>query len=223
MSDILVSLIPYILGSAIVPVPIIFTILLLKNPAQGLLKAVAFLGGITTMRLLQGVLFGLVLDRPSGDAGEKGAVASTLMMVLGILLLINAVKKIRKQEDPDDPPPGWMTMIDNMTVFKAFQAGFGLLLISAKMWVFTLGALSTIGEAELGQPGGPLVFVLFVLLAQSLLLLPILIRILIPGQSMVILQGAADWLSRNNRVIMIAVSLVFGALFLYQGVSGLLK
>lgn len=222
MSEILVSLTPYILGSAIVPVPIIFIILLLKSPGRGLLKASAFFLGISTMRILQGVLFGLVLDRPSAGAGEKGAIASTLMMTLGILLLINAFKKIRKEEDPDDPPPGWMTMIDNMTVFKAFQAGVGLLLISAKMWVFTLGALSVIGEAELGQPAATLVFLLFMLLAQSLLLIPILIRILAPRQSQVILGSASDWLSRNNRVIMIAVSLVFGALFLYKGISGLL-
>jgi len=222
VSEILVSLTPYILGSAIVPVPIIFIILLLKSPGRGLLKASAFFLGISTMRILQGVLFGLVLDRPSAGAGEKGAIASTLMMTLGILLLINAFKKIRKEEDPDDPPPGWMTMIDNMTVFKAFQAGVGLLLISAKMWVFTLGALSVIGEAELGQPAATLVFLLFMLLAQSLLLIPILIRILAPRQSQVILGSASDWLSRNNRVIMIAVSLVFGALFLYKGISGLL-
>ncbi len=222
MSDIFVSLIPYILGSAIVPVPIIFIILLLKTPGRGLLKATAFFLGISTMRILQGVLFGLVLDRPSAEAGEKGAVASTLMVVLGILLLIAAFKKIRKEEDPDDPPPGWMTMIDNMTVFKAFQAGLGLLLISAKMWVFTLGALSVIGEAEFGQPTGALVFLLFVLLAQSLLLFPILIRILAPRQSQVILGSASDWLSRNNRMIMIVISLVFGALFLYKGVSGLM-
>ena len=65
-------------------------------------------------------------------------------------------------------------------------------------------------------------YLLFLLLAQSLLLLPILIRILLPTRSKSLLQAISDWLNRNNRAIMIVVSLVFGLLFLYQGISGLL-
>lgn len=60
------------------------------------------------------------------------------------------------------------------------------------------------------------------LLAQSLLLLPILVRILLPRQSVSLLQGISAGLDRYNRPIMIVVSLVFGLFFLYRGVSGLL-
>jgi hypothetical protein len=64
---------------------------------------------------------------------------------------------------------------------------------------------------------------LFVLLAESLLLIPILVRLVLPGQSKAFLDGTSDWLTRHNRVIVIVVSLVFGLLFLYQGASGLLQ
>ena len=48
MGTTFVSLVPLIIGSAVVPVQIIIDILLLKSPRQGLLKAAAYVGGMTT-------------------------------------------------------------------------------------------------------------------------------------------------------------------------------
>ncbi len=58
MGSLFASLLPLIIGSAVVPVQIIIDILLLKNPKQGLLKASAYVGGLTTLRLLQGLGLG---------------------------------------------------------------------------------------------------------------------------------------------------------------------
>ena len=227
MGNVIVSLVPFILGSAIVPIQIIITILLLKNPKQGLLKASAYLAGMTTLRLLQGLIFGLILTNSasasSTESGGKGPVVSTLLLVLGILLLVTAYKQWRKEDDPDGPPPKWLTMIDSLTPLKAFGIGFGLLLIGGKFWVFTLSAIGIIGAAQLGQPASTIAYLLFVLLAESLILLPILIRLIVPKQSKSLLETTSAWLTRYNRPIVIVISLVFGLLFLYQGASGLLQ
>jgi threonine/homoserine/homoserine lactone efflux protein len=227
MGSIVVSLLPLIIGSALVPIQIIIDILLLKNPKQGLLKASAYVGGMTTLRLLQGLIFGLILTGGASATAEessgKGPIVSTLLLVLGIFFLITAYKQWRKDDDPDAPPPKWLAMIESLTPLKAFGIGFGLMLIGAKFWVFTLTALAVIGEANLGQPSSTIVYLLFVLLAESLLLLPILVRIVLPSQSKAILDGISDWLNRHNRAIVIVVSLVFGLLFLNQGASGLLQ
>jgi hypothetical protein len=61
MGALLVALSPFIIGSAIVPAQIIVAILLLKSPRQALLKAFAYVGGMTVLRLLQGLIFGLIL------------------------------------------------------------------------------------------------------------------------------------------------------------------
>lgn len=225
MSDTLISLLPYIIGTAVVPAQIIITILLLKSPQQGLLKAMLFVAGMTASRLAQGVLFGFVLDLgdTSSDADGDGLVVSTLLLVLGLLLIVAAYKKWSKEPDPDDPPPRWLAMMDQATVSQVFFFGAALPLISPKLWVFLLGALGVIDYAQMGQPASTLVFLLFVLLAQSLLLLPILIRILLPQRSVSILETISNWLERNNRPIVIAVSLIFGILFLYQGVTGFIR
>ncbi|WP_223257494.1 GAP family protein [Phormidesmis priestleyi] len=201
--------------------------LLLNSPKQGLLKAVTYVTGMTITRLLQGLIFSWVLAGSAasteGSSGGKNPIVSTLLLVLGILLLIAAYKKWRKEEDPDDPPGKWLTLLDSSTPLKALGIGLGLPLIAAKLWVFTLSALATIAAAQLGQPASTIAYLLFILLAESLLLLPIVFRILMPTRSQSVLAEFSAWLTRNSRPITIAVSLVFGLLFLHSGISGLLS
>jgi len=222
MGEIIIRLTPFIIGSAVVPLQIMMVILLLNSPRQGLAKAICLVGGMTTIRLLQGVIFGLILSPSSGETSGKSPVVSTLLMVLGILLLITAYKQWRNEDDPDSPPPKWLVMLDSLTLLQGFGMGAGLVLISGKFWVFTLSAIGIIEEAQLGQPSSTVAFLLFVLLAQSLLILAIIVRVIIPGQSKSILETISFWLTRYNRPIVVAVSLVFGIVFFIQGISGLL-
>lgn len=225
MEVVLISLLPYIIGSAVVPLQIIIGLLLLKSPAQGLSKAIAYVAGMTTTRLLQGLIFGLILSESSALTEEskgKNPVISTLLLVLGILLLIAAYKKWQREDDPDDSPPKRLVMIDSLTSLKAFGFGLGVPLISAKLWVFTLSALATIAAAQLDQLSSAIVYLLFILLAESLLLLPIVARIIFPERSKYLLSELSAWLSKYSRPIAIVVSLVFGLFFLQSGIRGLL-
>ena len=222
MGEIIIRLTPFIIGSAVVPLQIMMVILLLNSPRQGLAKAICLVGGMTTIRLLQGVIFGLILSPSSGETSGKSPVVSTLLMVLGILLLITAYKQWRNEDDPDSPPPKWLVMLDSLTLLQGFGMGAGLVLISGKFWVFTLSAIGIIEEAQLGQPSSTVAFLLFILLAQSLLILAIIVRVIIPGQSKSILETISFRLTRYNRPIVVAVSLVFGIVFFIQGISGLL-
>lgn len=222
MENLLLSLLPFIIGSAVVPLQIILGVLLLQSPQQGLLKAIAFVSGMTLTRILQGLLFGWLLsDAVTAGEGGKNPILSTLLLVLGLLLLIAAYKKWQREEDLDDAPPKVFRLIDHLTPLKAFGLGFGFPLIAAKLWVFTLSALTTITAAQLGFGASALAYLLFIVLAESLLLLPILARILLPARSQSFLTQLSTGLTRHNRPITIAVSLVFGLFFLHSGLSGL--
>ncbi|WP_416665987.1 GAP family protein [Egbenema bharatensis] len=224
METVLISLLPYIIGSAVVPLQIIIGLLLLKSPNQGLFKAIAYVVGMTIARLFQGLVFGFVLSGSSALTADSGKnpIVSTLLLVLGILLLITAYKKWRREEDPDDLPPKGFTMIGSLTPLRAFGFGLGLPLLAAKLWVFTLSALATIAAAQLGWLSSTIVYLLFVLLAESLLLLPILLRIVIPERSKHLLAKLSAWLTQNSRPVTIMVSLIFGLFFLQSGITGLL-
>ncbi len=225
MMQILPSLLPMILGSALAPAWPILVLLMLRS-RNGLLKAIAFVTGVTLVRLLQGLVFGYLFGASSaaeGEAGGPSPVAATLLLVLGILLLVTAIKTLRKEDDPDAPPPKWMTTLNSATPLKALGLGVIFTLVAAKLWVFTLSAIGVIRSANLASPAENVgAFLIFILGAQSLMILPLLIYGVAPNQSANLLQGITNWLERYNRVITIAVSLLFGSFFVWKGTSGLL-
>lgn len=223
MNNVIVEIIPMIIGAAVVPVWIIIVLLLLRSEG-GLLKASMFVGGQILVRLAQGFIFGSVLTASHDAQTEQGAhaIVSTLILVVGILLWITAIKKWFQEPDADEPPPKWMTMFNSISALKAFGFSLLLMLVAAKQWIFTLGALSVIREANLQNPDNVIAFLVFVLGAQSLVLIPILMSAVAPKQSGHLLEASSQWLERNNRMIVIVVSVIFGAYFIFKGITGLL-
>ena len=217
------SLLPLIIGAAVVPVWIIIVLFLLRSPG-GLAKAAAFAAGGILVRLVQGILFGYILGSSASSSSESGSnlIVSTLLLVIGLLMLITAFRQWRKEDDPDAPPPKWMATVSGLSTAKAFGMGALLVAIAAKQWVFSLSAIGMIGQAQLSQSENVLWFLFFVLAAESLVLIPIVVYAAAPTQSAKTLAATQDWLGRHNRLIMIAVSLVFGLLFLFKGVTGLI-
>jgi hypothetical protein len=218
MGSVLIDLTPVIIGAIALPVWLIIVLLLLQS-SNGVTKALAFLGGATLARLTQGILFGLVFG--ANDSESDGTIKYTLLLVLGILLWVTAIKKIRKEEDPDAPPPKWLTSVGGMSAVKAFGVGALLIVIAPKLWVFTLSAIAIIEAAALGMFGGVVAYLLYVLIAQSVLLFVIVAAAWSPEKSAPMLDSMNRWLEKNNSIIVIIVSVIFGGYFLWQGITGL--
>lgn len=223
MADVFVDLIPLIVAATLAPIfPII--VLLLLQSERGLGKAIAFVIGAVTVRLLQGALFGLVFRAAVEAESAAGLqlIAPTLLTVVGVLLLAAGVKKVRKEDDGEESEPKWMSRLSDLTVLKAAGGGALIMVVAVKQWVFTLSALVVIEEAQPGLTAGVMLYLLFVAATQVLVLVPIIAFAVAPEQSAKPLTAAQGWLQRHNRVIMIVVSFLFGAWFLFKGVSGLL-
>ncbi len=216
------SLVPLILGSALVPIQVMITLLLLRSKS-GRVTAVAFVAGLTFTRMLQGGLFGLILSNaaPETTTSGPGVILSVVILLTGLLLLVTGIKQVFTTVDPDAPPPKWLAMTESVTPLKAFAIGAGMLLIQVKFWLFTLGALSAIGAANVGQPSASIYFFVFVILAESLSILSVLFAYVAPKKSSEVLEKAAGWLRANNRLLVIALGAIFGVWFIVKGLVGL--
>ena len=217
------TLAPLIIASALVPMQIVVTIVLLQS-TSGRRTAIAFVAGMTAVRFAEGIAFGLVLSSSEdGAATSEGssAIASILLVVVAVLLLVTALRQLLAGDDPDAAPPKWLEAAVSMAPGKAFLLGAGLLAIGAKFWVFTLGAIAAIDEADLSRSASILAFVVFAVLAVSVQLVLIGVTVFAPARSDALLDRASGWLSRNNRVMVIMVGLVFGVWFLVKGLDGL--
>jgi hypothetical protein len=171
MADVFVDLIPLILAATLAPVfPII--VLLLLQSERGLGKAIAFVVAAVTVRLVQGVIFGLVFRSAVEAESAAGLqlIAPTLLTVVGILLLVAGVKKVRKEDDGEDSEPKWMSRLSDLNVLKAASGGALLMLVAVKQWVFTLSALAVIEEAQPGLTAGVALYLIFVAATQALVL-----------------------------------------------------
>jgi hypothetical protein len=223
VTDLWSSLIPLIVGGALVPIQIIVTILLLRSKA-GRITAVTWVAGMTTVRVAQGIVFGLLLGSASesgSTSGEPVTAVALLLLVLAIVFYASAAKQVMKHPDEDAPPPKWMAMLDGIRPGNAYLLGVGLLAIGAKPWVFTLGAIAAIGDAGLDQGAAILIFLVFVVLTESIHLLVVGIAYALPDRSAALLDRITGFMETYNRIIVIALGLVFGTWFLVKALGGL--
>ncbi|MBV9453713.1 MAG: GAP family protein, partial [Rubrobacter sp.] len=93
---------------------------------------------------------------------------------------------------------------------------------AVKQWVFTLSAIGVISEAGLDEAANAGLYLVYVLATQTLVLAPILVSTVAPQHAARPLKAAQTWLEWHNGMIVMIVSLVFGAWFLYKGVTGLI-
>ena len=214
------NLAPLILASAALPLQTIVTLLLVRSSIR---SAYAWVAGMTTVRLLQGVLFGVVLRASEAQSQPKSPqfFLGALLLVLALLLYVKALRTAMGADDEDAPPPQWIVKASSMSPLTAFGAGAGFMTLGAKFLIFTLGAISAITDAQLGVKPSVLTFVLFVALAQSVPLGLLGLASTSSSQSAAILDGFSTWLQRNKRGITIVFGLVFGTWFLLKALTRL--
>jgi hypothetical protein len=222
VADLWSTLLPLIVASALVPVQITLTVLLLRSSVG---TAAAWVGGMTATRLAQGVLLGVVFAGAgalSQGQDGPGPVVSVVLLVVALLFLTKAAKLLLGGDDDEDAqPPKWMKLTESVTAGRAFLFGAGYVAIAAKLWVFTLGAIAAIDEAGLGSATSVALFVLFVALAEAIPIAFVAYAALAPSSSQVLLGKVSAWLGKNNRVIVIVLGLVFGVWFLLKALQGL--
>ena len=223
MSDLWATLVPLVIASALLPLQITVTILLAQASA-GRIAAAAWVAGMLVIRTAQGVVVGLVLHEGVAEAegpARPGPIASTLLLVIGVTLLVSAVRGWLKEPDEDAPSPRWMAMIGSASPVQALAAGAGVVAASPKLWVFTLGAIAAIAEEDLSTPAAFALYVAFTIAAVSVHLAIVGLAYLRPDRAVVVLGGMSDRLVRYARPLKIALGLVFGTWFLIKALAGL--
>jgi hypothetical protein len=223
MVNAIVQLIPMMIGAAAVPICVVIVLLLLRSE-NGLFKACAFAAGQILVRLVQGIGFGSEMGFSAVALTKQGAsgIIHTLILSAGILMWITALKSWAKQDDPDAPPLRWVARVSSFSRLKAFGLGVVATAGAGKQWILTFYALGVIRAANLPDLHSAVAFLVFILGAQSLVLLPIGLSAFAPGDSSRLLEAGTLWLERNNRTIVIVVSVCFGTFFVFKGVTGLL-
>jgi threonine/homoserine/homoserine lactone efflux protein len=221
MGPVIGEVLPYALGIAISPVPVIAVILLLMSSRARTTTVGFLLGWLVGIVVAIVVFTALSSIIPQADADAANPIGGVIKILLGLLLLFLAVRQwaVRPREGEEAKLPRWMSAIDSLTAARGFVLGFALAAVNPKNLLLAIGAGYAIGGTGLTVGSIAVVILIFVLVAASTVLIPVL-AFLVAGQRV---EGALTnmrvWLVANNATIMAIVLLILGVTLIGKGIG----
>ncbi|MEP9392997.1 GAP family protein [Gordonia sp. VNK1] len=215
MGPVIGELLPLAVGVAISPIPIIGAILMLLGK-HARTTSVGFALGWVAGIVIATVIFVLL----GGGASSGSDAAGWIKLGLGILLLAEGIREWRARSGAQSTPK-WMSAVDEMKPLTALGLGFALAAINPKNLIMSAGAGVTIGGAELSGASTSIAVVVFVLIAASTVLIPVIAYQVAADALRGPLDRLKEWLEANNKTIMATLILVIGVVLIGKGISAL--
>ena len=214
------EILPLAVGIAISPVPIIAAILMLLSPqakSTSLGFLVGWVAGISIAIVVFTMLSSLLTEQ---DSGDPSPISGVIKIVLGALLLLLAVSQWRSRpgEGEQAQLPKWMAAIDSMTPVKGLGLGFLLAAVNPKNLLLAASAGLIVGGAGL-ELESTVVVIIFVVLAASTVLIPVVGYLLASERMANPLDHLRAWLVDNNAVIMAVLLLLIGVAMIGKGIG----
>jgi threonine/homoserine/homoserine lactone efflux protein len=206
---------------AISPLPIIATVLILVTPGARS-NGPAFVIGCLVGLGVVGAIVLLVAPGVTGEDGSPEAWVSILKLVLGLALVLLALKQWRGRphDGAQSATPQWMGAIDGFTTPKAFGAGVVLSAANPKNLLLAVAAATTI--AQTGVPGGEqaVAYTVFALIGILGVATPVVIFFALGDRAGPVLDRLKTWMAQNNAVIMAVLLLIIGAKLIGDAIRG---
>jgi len=213
---------PYAIGVAISPVPIIAVILVLFS-ARARVNGPAFLAGWVLGVAVVSVAVYLLSDASDASTDDTTSDSvSWIKLLLGVWLVLLAVRKLRAQKSPEaQAQPKWMASIDSLTPVKA--GGLGALLsgLNPKNLALSVAAGASLAQAGATGSEAAVGLLAFIIVASLSIAVPVAFYVFGGDRAAGVLEGWKGWLSAHNDAVMAALFLVFGVVLISQGLQSL--
>jgi Sap-like sulfolipid-1-addressing protein len=219
------EVLPYAVGVAISPVPIIAVILVLFSPRARSNGPAFLIGWMLGLAAVVTVVY-VVADASDVSTNQDASDSSYwLKLALGLLLLAVARRNWRKQRDlpegQEPPQPKWMAAIDSFTPLKT--AGLAVLLsaVNPKNLALAVAAAASVAQGGSSTSEAVVALAVFVVLASLSIGGPVILYLAGGDRAAHTLDGWKSWLAANNVAVMAGLFLVFGAVLIGQALVGL--
>jgi hypothetical protein len=213
------EVLPYALGVAISPIPIIAVILMLFSSRAKTNGPAFLLGWVIGLGVVVAVAYAIAdaNDVGTSSSGQDGS--STVQVVLGVVLLVLALRNWRKRPAPGEEAamPKWMATIDAFTPVKALGLAVLLSAVNPKNLILSIGAAAAVAQGAPSTSDATVALVVFVVLASLSIAVPVLFYLLGGAKAKTTLDDWKAWLSANNATVMAVLLLVFGVVLVGKG------
>ena len=217
------ELLPLAVAIAISVTTIITTVLMLLSP-KARSRTVGLLVGCVVGVGGAIALFTLLADMlPRQDSGGSSLEASVIRMVVGVLLVVLALRQWRGRPANGDRAelPKWMAGVDSIMPGKALVFGLLLSAVVPKNLLLALSAGLIVGEAAFSNGRAALVIVVFTAIATSTVAVPVVAHLVAPARMRAPFERLREWLVENNVAIMVVLLLVIGVVMIGNSIASL--
>jgi threonine/homoserine/homoserine lactone efflux protein len=214
---------PYAVGVALSPVPIIAVVLMLATPT-GRINGPAFVAGwIAGIAVLGTIVLLVASGASASNDGAPATWVSIVKIVLGVLLLLLAARQWRGRPRRDAEPelPVWMKKIDTFTPVKSTGTAVLLSAINPKNLLLVVGAGAAIAQTGASTVDQAVALAVFIVIATLGVGAPVAIFFLMGERATRILGDLHDWMARENATIMAVICLIIGAKLIGDAIVGL--
>ena len=105
------------------------------------------------------------------------------MSVLGLLLLVYALRQAFSAQSEDQAAASWLKKLDSVTPLRAALVGIAFLALDPKDWLIDISAIDLIAAADLRGLHSGLTYLIYIFLTQILLLIPLIYTIIFPAKA----------------------------------------
>jgi Sap, sulfolipid-1-addressing protein len=214
---------PLAIGVALSPIPIIAVVVLLTSSRARSLGPAFVLGWLLGLLVVGAIVLAVVGPSGAGSSGQRTTWVSWVLIVVGVLLLVAAVRHVRGRTPGGEevPLPAWMGAIDRLKPAAALGGGVVLGGVRPKSFLLAAGGAAAI--AQTGITGGQqaIAYAVFAVIATIGVAAPVVIYFAMGERSAGLLDRLKGWMRRNNAVILAVVLLVVGVTLIGDGIGGL--
>jgi Sap, sulfolipid-1-addressing protein len=214
---------PLAVGVALSPVPIIAVVLMLTTPKARANGPAFVLGWLLGLGVVGAIVLALAGPGGASEEGQPAAWVSWLKLLLGLLLLLVAVRQFRGRPrgDEEAPLPKWMGAIDRFGPGQALGGGAALAGANPKNLLLAVAAAAAIAQTGIAGGQQAVAYAVFAVVGTLGVGAPVVVYFSMGKRSEKLLGRLKDWMAHNNAVIMAVLCLVIGVKLIGDALGGL--
>jgi hypothetical protein len=168
---------PLAIGAALSPIPIIAVVVLLTSSRARFLGPVFVLGWLLGLVVVGAIVLAVAGPSGAGSSGQRTRWVSWVMIVLGVLLLVAAVRRLRGRTGGGEeaPLPAWMGALDRLKPTVVLGGGVVLGSVRPKNLLLAVAGAATIAQTGIAAGQQAIAYAVFAVIATIGVAVPVVI------------------------------------------------
>jgi len=221
MGQAISEVLPFAIGVAISPIPIIAVILILFSDRAKVNGPVFLLGWIIGLSVVVAVVYAIAHAANAATDSTTSDTVSWIKVVLGVALVGAARRQYAKRPRPGEVPtmPKWMATVGGMKPGAAFVLALVCSAVNPKNLVLAAGAAAGVAQVNDSVGDGIVACIVFVVVASSSVGGAVAYYFVGGERARAHLDDFKAWLSEHNAAVMTVLLLVIGVVLIAKGLN----